>query len=129
LLAHWRFSLPQEPSKLKPNNYILYLNRRGKRWNKQHLNHIKSTFATKVWPFRHKRFAGSTGTTGRTGENSSETMSYFFGSGMLPKSKKRQTILTTYLYKAKQFTLNLRQRYGSMPAIVPDKAQKRVILE
>jgi len=42
---------------------------------------------------------------------------------MLLKSKMRQTVLTTRLYKTEQFTLNSQQRYDSMLAIANDKAQ------
>ena len=41
---------------------------------------------------------------------------------MLLKSQGRQTFLTTCLYKTERFKLNLWQRYGSVLAIVPDKA-------
>jgi len=65
----------------------------------------------------------STGTTGRTGKNISEPMGCFLGSGMLPKAQRRQTFLAMCLYKTERFTLNFWQRYGSMLAIEPDKAQ------
>jgi len=51
-----------------------------------------------------------------------ETYPNFLGYAMVPKSQERQTFLTTFLYKAEHFTLNLWQTYDAMLAIVPDKA-------
>jgi hypothetical protein len=83
------------------------------------------SFATKVLPFRQERSAARTGMTCKTSAILCETGSCFLGKGMVPKSQKRQTFLTTHFCKAEQFTLNWRQRYDSMSAIVPDKAQER----
>ena len=65
------------------------------------------------------------GMTGRTGARLAETANGFFGKGMVLKSKKWQTFLTTCPSKAEQFTLNSRQRYHSMLARVPGKAHIR----
>jgi Mn2+/Fe2+ NRAMP family transporter len=51
-----------------------------------------------------------------------ETVNCFFGQGMVPKSQKRQTLVTMPACKAEPFTLNSRQTYDSMWAIVPGKA-------
>jgi hypothetical protein len=42
---------------------------------------------------------------------------------MVPNSKGWQTFLAMHPCKAEQFTLDLRQRYDSTLAIVPDKVQ------
>ena len=70
----------------------------------------------------HERFAESTSKTGRTSSISCEKMIYFLGSAMVPKSQKWQTFPTMPLWKTQLFTLNCGQKYGSMLAIVPDKA-------
>jgi len=79
-------------------------------------------FATKGWPFRQEKFAARTSKTGKTSVILCERMIYFLGNAMVPKSQKWQTFLTTSLSKAEQFTINLRQTYDAMPAIVPGKA-------
>src|SRR5262249_18543229 len=84
--------------------------------------HVNS-FVTKALPFCHKRFAASTSKTGKTSIISHEKALCFLGKGMVPNSQKWPTFLTTPLYKAEQFTLNLRQTYDSMQAIMPGKAQ------
>lgn len=50
-------------------------------------------------------------------------MIYFLGSAMVPKSQKWQFFMTMLFWKTEPFTLNLRQRFDSMLAKVPDKAQ------
>jgi hypothetical protein len=76
-------------------------------------------FAIKELPFCHENFAASTGTTCRTSIISGEAMNNFLGSTMVPNSQMRQALLTIALWKAEQFTLNLRQGYDSMLARVP----------
>jgi len=50
-------------------------------------------------------------------------MGSFLGNAMLPNSQERQTLLATRPCETEPFTLNLRQTYDSMQAIVPGKAQ------
>jgi hypothetical protein len=64
--------------------------------------------------------------TGTTGDLVGEKFNTSLGNGMVPKSQRQQTFLTTCPWKAEQFTLNLRQRYDSMLAIVLGKAQCRI---
>src|SRR2546426_12715541 len=61
--------------------------------------------------------------TGTTGKISCETVSSFLGTGMVPKSQVRQTLVTMPAWKAEPFTLNSRQTSDSMWAIVSGKAQ------
>jgi hypothetical protein len=77
----------------------------------------------KVLPYRHERFAASTGLTCIKGTSSYGTSDDFFGKGMLPKLQKRQTLMATLSRKTELFMLNSWQRYDSMLAIVLGKAQ------
>src|SRR5436309_3629111 len=96
------------------------------RWLAISVRWHENSFGTFALPFCHKRFAASTSKTGTAGEIFGEEFHTSLGNGMVPKSLKRQAFLTIGPCKAKQFTLNSRQGYHSMLAIVPGKAHLRV---